>query len=143
MVLRFLQFAHNKFNDVRGLDTELMYAMCNFGNLTGVEEFISQSHGGDLNEFGDCCTEEDLYTAAPLLSLPLTTMANWPRSRATWRLPRCGGCSKEGRPLAYFARCLLCSSGLNRTPSCPNLRVACCPEADELIGSTYRPILQF
>lgn len=67
LVVKFLKFARNKVKDVRVVDTEIMYAMCKCGKLTELEEFISQPHGGDLEEAGDRCAEDDLFAAAKLL----------------------------------------------------------------------------
>lgn len=67
LVVKFLKFARNKVKDIRAVDTEIMYAMCKCGRLTEVEEFISQPHGGDLEEAGDRCAEDELFAAAKLL----------------------------------------------------------------------------
>eukprot|EP00178_Gracilaria_changii_P011059 TRINITY_DN3179_c0_g1_i1.p1 TRINITY_DN3179_c0_g1~~TRINITY_DN3179_c0_g1_i1.p1 ORF type:complete len:1727 (-),score=283.16 TRINITY_DN3179_c0_g1_i1:8574-13754(-) len=67
LVVKFLKFARNKVKDVRIVDTEIIFAMCKCGKLTEVEEFISQPHGGDLEEAGDRCEEDELYAAAKLL----------------------------------------------------------------------------
>eukprot|EP00737_Agarophyton_chilense_P003254 gb/GEZJ01003787.1/.p1 GENE.gb/GEZJ01003787.1/~~gb/GEZJ01003787.1/.p1 ORF type:complete len:1487 (-),score=292.94 gb/GEZJ01003787.1/:474-4934(-) len=67
LVVKFLKFARNKVKDVRIVDTEIIFAMCKCGKLTEVEEFISQPHGGDLEEAGDRCEEDELYSAAKLL----------------------------------------------------------------------------
>lgn len=44
-----------------------MYAMCTCGKLTEVDKFISQLHGGYLDDADNCCTMEALYVAAKLL----------------------------------------------------------------------------
>ena len=67
LVVKFLKFARHKVKDIRVVDTEIIYAMCKCGKLTEVEEFISQRHGGDLEEAGDRCLDDDLYPAAKLL----------------------------------------------------------------------------
>lgn len=67
LVVKFLKFARNKVKDIRVVDTEIMYAMCKCGKLTEVEEFISQPHGGDLEEAGDRCVVDELFAAAKLL----------------------------------------------------------------------------
>lgn len=67
LVVKFLKFARNKVKDIRLVDTEILYAMCKCGRLTEVEEFISQPHGGDLEEAGDRCADDELYAAAKLL----------------------------------------------------------------------------
>lgn len=67
VVVKFLKFARNKVKDIRVVDTEIIYALCKCGRLTEVEEFISQPHGGDLEEAGDRCAEDELYAAAKLL----------------------------------------------------------------------------
>lgn len=67
LVVKFLKFARNKVKDIRVVDTEILYAMCKCGKLTEVEEFISQPHGGDLEEAGDRCADDELYAAAKLL----------------------------------------------------------------------------
>lgn len=67
LVVRFLKFARHKVKDIRVVDTEILYAMCKCGKLTEVEEFISQPHGGDLEEAGDRCADDELFAAAKLL----------------------------------------------------------------------------
>lgn len=67
LVVKFLKFVRNKVKDVRVVDTEIIFAMCKCGKLTEVEEFISQPHGGDLEEAGDRCEEDELWGAAKLL----------------------------------------------------------------------------
>eukprot|EP00177_Eucheuma_denticulatum_P003509 GFKZ01006348.1.p1 GENE.GFKZ01006348.1~~GFKZ01006348.1.p1 ORF type:complete len:1728 (+),score=282.49 GFKZ01006348.1:317-5500(+) len=67
LVVKFLKFARNKVKDIRVVDTEILFAMCKCGKLTEVEEFISQPHGGDLEEVGDRCADDQMYAAAKLL----------------------------------------------------------------------------
>ena len=67
LVVKFLKFARNKVKDIRIVDTEIVYALCKCNKLAEVEEFIYQPHGGDLEEAGDRCVEDDLFAAAKLL----------------------------------------------------------------------------
>ena len=57
-VLKCLKFARSRVKDIHVVDTEIIYAMCTCGRLTGLEEFISQPHGGDLEETEARCKKD-------------------------------------------------------------------------------------
>lgn len=67
LVVKFLKFVRNKVQDIKSVDTEIVYALCKCHRLTEVEEFISQPNAADLEEVGDRCSDEKLYPAAKLL----------------------------------------------------------------------------
>lgn len=67
LVVKFLKFVRNKVKDIKVVDTEIVFALCKCKKLTEVEEFISLPNGADLEEAGDRCVDDELYSAAKLL----------------------------------------------------------------------------
>eukprot|EP00179_Madagascaria_erythrocladioides_P030901 CAMPEP_0198327392 /NCGR_PEP_ID=MMETSP1450-20131203/14660_1 /TAXON_ID=753684 ORGANISM="Madagascaria erythrocladiodes, Strain CCMP3234" /NCGR_SAMPLE_ID=MMETSP1450 /ASSEMBLY_ACC=CAM_ASM_001115 /LENGTH=1655 /DNA_ID=CAMNT_0044031435 /DNA_START=1 /DNA_END=4968 /DNA_ORIENTATION=+ len=66
-VIKYLKFARTKVKDIKACDTAIVYALCKTHRLPEVEEFISLPHAADLDEIGERCYDEDLWSAAKLL----------------------------------------------------------------------------
>lgn len=72
MVSKFMRIARKKIREPesarRGIDTELVYALCRLNALTDVEEFIiTAGHKADLEDVGDRCFEIELYHPAKMM----------------------------------------------------------------------------
>lgn len=129
MVAKFMRIARKKIRQpesaVRGIDTELVHALCRLNALTDVEEFIITSgHKADLEDVGDRCFDIELYQAAKMMfrAVPVysklahthiklkeykeaVSAARKANRIPTWRIV-CFGCV-DGLQFSYAAPCAL------------------------------------
>eukprot|EP00899_Mesostigma_viride_P014185 jgi/Mesvir1/22768/Mv14160-RA.1 len=62
------------------VDTELLYAYARIHQLAEMEEFLTGSHVGNIQEVGDRCFEQKMYDAAKIL---YASISNWGRLAST------------------------------------------------------------
>jgi len=63
-VVKYLKLARNKVQDVRAVDTEIVYALCRTKRLPELEEFVKRPHAANLDDVTERCLDDENWLAA-------------------------------------------------------------------------------
>lgn len=76
VVVKYLMVVRKRIDDLKLVDTEIVYGLCRCGKLMEVEEFICKRHEADLEDVAERCFDEEMWPAAKLL---FSLTKNWSR----------------------------------------------------------------
>jgi len=76
IVVKYLLAVRKRTDDLKAVDTEIVYGYCRCDRLADLEEFLSKRPSADLEDVGERCFDEEMWRAAKVL---FSVTKNWPR----------------------------------------------------------------